>query len=192
MGLERYVPLRMQRRRFVLLDRDGTLMVEKHYLADPEGVELIPGAAAALRRLAQRGLGLAVITNQSGIGRGYFDLPRLAEIHRRLEALLEREHVRLDGIFFCPHHPDAACACRKPRTGLVERAARLLDFDPSRAFVVGDLPSDVALARAVSATAVLVRTGHGARTAAGGETAPDHVVDDLPAAAALIERLLGD
>jgi D-glycero-D-manno-heptose 1,7-bisphosphate phosphatase len=180
----------MQRRRFVLLDRDGTVMVEKHYLADPEGVELIPGAAAALRRLARRGLGLAVVTNQSGVGRGYFDLARLAEIHRRLETLLDREGVRLDGIFFCPHHPDADCACRKPRTGLVERAARLLDFDPGRAFVVGDLPSDVALARALSATSVLVRTGHGARTAAGGEAAPDHVVDDLPAAAALIERLL--
>jgi D-glycero-D-manno-heptose 1,7-bisphosphate phosphatase len=190
MGLERYVPPGMQRRRFVLLDRDGTVMVEKHYLADPEGAELIPGAAAALRRLAQRGLGLAVVTNQSGVGRGYFDLARLAEIHRRLENLLEREGVRLDGIFFCPHHPDAGCACRKPRTGLVTRAAQLLDFDPSRAFVVGDLPSDVALARAVSATSVLVRTGHGARTVAGGEAAPDHVVDDLPAAAALIERLL--
>jgi D-glycero-D-manno-heptose 1,7-bisphosphate phosphatase len=114
----------------------------------------------------------------------------LAEIHRRLEQLLEREGVRLDGIFFCPHHPDAGCPCRKPRTGLVERAARLLDFDPSRAFVVGDLPSDVALARALSATSVLVRTGHGARTEAGGQAAPDHTVADLPAAAALIERLL--
>jgi D-glycero-D-manno-heptose 1,7-bisphosphate phosphatase len=180
----------MRPRRFVLLDRDGTLMVEKHYLSDPEGVELIPGAAAALRRLAQRGLGLAVITNQSGVGRGYFDLVRLAEIHRRLEQLLAREGVRLDGIFFCPHHPDAGCACRKPRTELVERASRLLDFDPSRAFVVGDLPSDVALARALDATSVLVRTGHGARTEADGEAAPDHTVADLPAAAALIEHLL--
>jgi len=186
----RYVPLRMHRRRFVLLDRDGTVMVEKHYLADPEGVELYPGAAAALRRLSQLGLGLAVITNQSGVGRGYFDLARLAEIHRRLERELEREGVRLDGIFFCPHHPDAGCACRKPRTGLVERAARLLDFEPSRAFVVGDLPSDVALARALAATSVLVRTGHGARTEAGGEATPDHVATDLPEAAALIERLL--
>lgn len=180
----------MTRRRFVLLDRDGTIIVEKHYLADPAGVELIEGAAAGLRRLRELGLGLAVVTNQSAIGRGYVDHEGLARIHQRLEGELALEGVHLDGIFYCPHHPDEGCACRKPRTGLVERAARVLDFEPSECFVVGDLPSDVALGRALGGTTLLVRTGHGTRTEAGGETQADHVVDDLRAAAARIEQLL--
>jgi D-glycero-D-manno-heptose 1,7-bisphosphate phosphatase len=180
----------VRRRRFVLLDRDGTLIVEKHYLADPQGVELIEGAAAGLRRLRALGLGLAVVTNQSAIGRGYLDHEGLARIHRRLESELAREGVRLDGIFYCPHHPDEDCACRKPRTGLVERAARLLDFDPREAFLVGDMPSDVELGRALGSTTLLVRTGHGARTEASGEAGADHVVADLREAALRIEALL--
>jgi D-glycero-D-manno-heptose 1,7-bisphosphate phosphatase len=178
-------------RRYVILDRDGTIIVEKHYLSDPDGVELIRGAGGALRRLTDLGLGLVVLTNQSGVGRGLFDLGRLAEIHARFEALLAEEGVRLAGIYFCPHHPDEGCACRKPRPGLVERAARELGFEPRRAFVVGDMASDVGLGSAVGATTLLVRTGHGAREAAGGSARPDHVVGDLADAAALIEQLLG-
>lgn len=177
-------------RRFVVLDRDGTLIVERHYLSDPAGVELIRGAAAALRRLESLGLGLVVVTNQSGIGRGLFSHERLAEIHARLESLLAEEGVRLAGIYFCPHHPDENCACRKPRTALLERAARELGFEPRRSFVVGDLASDVDLGRAVGATTLLVRTGHGARELETGAVRPDHVVGDLPEAASLIERLL--
>jgi D-glycero-D-manno-heptose 1,7-bisphosphate phosphatase len=176
-------------RRFVVLDRDGTIIVERHYLSDPGGVELIEGAAAALRRLAGLGLGLVVVTNQSAVGRGFFGLERLDEIHARMEALLGREGVRLAGIYACPHHPDDECACRKPRTALVERAARELGFEPRRAFVVGDMASDVDLGRAVGATTLLVRTGHGAREA--GSARPDHVVADLAEAADVIERLVG-
>jgi D-glycero-D-manno-heptose 1,7-bisphosphate phosphatase len=178
-------------RRFVVLDRDGTIIVEKHYLSDPDAVELIRGAGAALRRLVGLGLGLVVVTNQSAVGRGHFDLDRLAEIHARLESILAGEGVRLAGIYACPHHPEEACACRKPRTALVERAARDLGFEPRRAFVVGDMASDVDLGRAVGATTVLVRTGHGTREAEAGSARPDHVVADLAEAAALIERLLG-
>ena len=180
----------MPRRRFALLDRDGTIIVEKHYLSDPEGVELLDGAAAGLRELRRLGLGLAVVTNQSAIGRGYFGEDRLGEIHARLEQVLRAEGVELDGIFFCPHHPEDGCACRKPRTGLAERAAAELGFEPRDAFVVGDLPSDVRLGRALGATALLVRTGHGARTEAEGEAEPHHVVDSLGEAAHLIEELL--
>jgi D-glycero-D-manno-heptose 1,7-bisphosphate phosphatase len=180
----------MADRRFVVLDRDGTIIVEKHYLSDPDAVELIDGAGAALRRLAGLGLGLVVVTNQSAVGRGLFDLERLAEIHARLESLLAREGVWLAGIYACPHHPEEDCACRKPRTALVERAARELGFEPRRAFVVGDMASDVELGCAVGATTVLVRTGHGAREAEAGGTRADHVVADLAEAATLIERLL--
>jgi D-glycero-D-manno-heptose 1,7-bisphosphate phosphatase len=178
------------RRRYVVLDRDGTLIVERRYLADPAGVELIPGAAAALRRLAGLGLGLVVVTNQSGIARGFLDLARLEEIHARVEGLLAAEGVALDGIYVCPHHPDDACPCRKPGTALLLRAARELDFEPRQSFVVGDLASDVDLGRAVGATTLLVRTGYGAEQAASGRARPDHVVEDLVEAAATIERLL--
>jgi D-glycero-D-manno-heptose 1,7-bisphosphate phosphatase len=178
-------------RRYVILDRDGTIIIEKDHLSDPDAVELIRGAGAALRRLADLGLGLVVLTNQSGIGRGLFDLVRLDAIHARLEALLAAEGVRLAGIYFCPHHPEEGCACRKPRTGLLERAARELGFEPRRAFVVGDMASDVGLGSAVGATTLLVRTGHGAREAERGSACPDYVVGDLADAAALIENLLG-
>ena len=180
----------MSRRRFVLLDRDGTVIVERHYLSDPEQIELIPGATDALRRLSARGLGLVLVTNQSGIGRGFFDEARLAEIHQRLTALLRAEGVRLDGIYVCPHHPDQACACRKPRTELALRAAAELGFDAAACFVVGDTASDVQLGRALGATTLLVRTGHGAAALANGAPGADYVVADLAAAADRIEALL--
>jgi D-glycero-D-manno-heptose 1,7-bisphosphate phosphatase len=178
------------RRRFVLLDRDGTVIVERNYLSDPDQVELIPGAAEALRRLAARGLGLVLVTNQSGIGRGYFDEARLAEIHQRLTGLLRAERIQLDGIYVCPHHPDQDCACRKPRTALALRAAEELGFDAAACFVVGDMASDVQLGRALGATTLLVRTGHGAAALASGAPGADYVVADLAAAADRIEALL--
>ncbi len=180
----------MTTRRYVVLDRDGTIIVERHYLSDPGQVELLPGVAAGLARLGRMGLGLVVITNQSGIGRGYLDEPCLETIHARMCALLAADGVRLDGIYHCPHLPEAGCACRKPRTALVERASRELRFDPRAAFVVGDKPCDIELGQAIGATTMLVRTGYGAQVAAEGRTAPDHTVDDVLEAARVIERLL--
>ena len=180
----------MNERRFVILDRDGTLIHGRPYLADPQEVELVVGAAQALGRLRDRGMGIIVVTNQSGVGRGYFDLDRLAEIHGRVEQLLQAAGVRTDGIFFCPHTPDDGCACRKPRPGLVERAAEELDFDPRWSFVVGDNVCDIELGRAVGATTLLVRTGYGAQVAAEGRVRPDHIVDDLAAACDTIEGIV--
>lgn len=172
-------------RRFVLIDRDGTINVEKHYLSDPDQLELIPGAATAIRRLRTAGFGVAVITNQSGIARGYFDQARLDEIHARLKQLLAVEGAEVDGIYICPHGPDDDCSCRKPLPGMVQQAVADHGFDPKEAFVIGDKEVDVELGRAVGAKTFLVRTGHGAKAEAAGTTA-DHVVDDLPAAVALI------
>ena len=100
--------------RFVVLDRDGTINVERHYLSHPDQVELIANAALGLAALNTLGLGLIVVTNQSGVGRGMFDVARLDAIHARLRDLLAAEGVRLDGIYYCPHLPDAGCRCRKP------------------------------------------------------------------------------
>lgn len=172
-------------KRFVLIDRDGTLNVEKHYLSDPDQLELYPGTGPALKRLQDAGFGIAVLTNQSGIARGYFDLARLEQIHDRLRALLAAEGVTLDGIYLCPHGPDDDCACRKPLPGMVLQAVAQHGFDPARAYMVGDKEVDVDLGRAVGATTFLVRTGHGAKAVAVG-TKADHVVDDLAAAAEII------
>jgi len=176
--------------RFVLLDRDGTLIVERHYLSEPHQVELISGAAKGLRKLNRMGLGLAVITNQSGIGRGFFDKARLDLIHRRLCELLQAEGVHLNGLYFCPHRPEDACSCHKPRPGLVELAAKELGFDPKTSFLIGDKPCDLELGRRVGATTFLVRTGYGARTAAEVEVPPDYVVEDVWEAARVIGHLL--
>lgn len=178
-------------RRFVLLDRDGTVNVEVDYLSDPDQLRLYPGVGAALRRLRDLGFGLVVLTNQSGIARGKFDIPTLERVHARLAELLAAEGVALDGIYYCPHAPEDGCGCRKPLPGMVERAVAELGVDPERSFMIGDKRIDVEMARAVGAAGILVRTGYGAETEARGQV-PEGVavVDDLPAAAAFIERSL--
>jgi len=176
-------------RRFVVLDRDGTIIAERHYLSDPDQVELLPGAAEGLRRMAVLRLGLIVVTNQSGVARGYFDLERVDEIHRRMRTLLAAERVILDGIYICPHGPDEDCECRKPRPGLILEAAAKFHFEPRECFVIGDKPCDIELGQAISATTILVRTGYGAEHEAAGTIKPDHTADDLRAAAELIAPL---
>lgn len=176
-----------------MLDRDGTINIEREYLSDPDQVELLPGAAGGLRHLKELGLGLVVITNQSGVGRGFFDSARLAVINERLCALLGAEGIQLDGIYSCPHRPSEGCTCRKPQPELLEKAAREHQFKPNQAFVIGDKVIDIELGRQVGATTLLVGTGYGAqvRLAAVRMAAIwDYVVDDLEGAAAIIERLL--
>ena len=173
----------MPARRYVLLDRDGTINVEKHYLADPDLLELYPGAGAAMRALQDKGFGLAVVTNQAGIARGKITPAQLDAVHARLAKLLAAEGVKLDGLYFCPHGPDDNCACRKPGPGMVEQAVAELGFDPKRAFVVGDKGIDIDLGKGVGAATILVRTGYGAETERDKLASPDFIADDLPAAA---------
>jgi len=182
--------MKMNRRRFVLLDRDGTIIVERNYLSDQRLVELIDGAAKGLSMMREMGLGLAVVTNQSGIGRGYFTLEQLHLIHERMRNLLAGEGVSIDGIFFCPHTPDDGCPCRKPQPELVVQAATALDFEPSQCFVIGDKPCDIELGQNVGAQTILVRTGYGVQIEAEQSTNPDHVVDDLTQAAIIIRKIL--
>lgn len=177
-------------KRFVLLDRDGTINVERHYLSDPGQIELLPNAAAGLAELRRLGLGLAVLTNQSGVARGLFDEARLAQIHDRLRELLRASGVELDAIVCCTHHPDEGCRCRKPLPGLVEAAAHDQGFAPEEAFVIGDKPCDIDLGRAVGATSLLVRTGYGQLHATDAAVQPNYVVDDLLHASRVIAELL--
>ncbi|HEX7118961.1 MAG TPA: HAD family hydrolase [Longimicrobiales bacterium] len=171
------------------LDRDGTLIVERGYLADPDGVELVPGAAAALRRLAAAGYRLVIVTNQSGIARGLYGTAEFHAVQRRVEERFAAEGVRFDGVYFCPHHPEVtgACACRKPAPGMYRRAGRELGLDLARSVYVGDKPSDVLPALELGGAGYLVRTGYGAGHAAS--VPPEvAVVDDLAAVAAAVIR----
>ncbi len=182
----------------VFLDRDGTLNVDNGGLRTPGDLQLLPGVGAALRALRQEGYRLAVLTNQPVIARGEASAEDVAGIHRRLEWELGKLGAYLDGIYVCPHHPDRGfpgervelkkeCACRKPATGLLERACDDLHIDPARSWMVGDQTRDIELARRAGLRSVLVRTGVG-----GGDgkfpAAPDFVAGDLAAAADIILR----
>jgi D-glycero-D-manno-heptose 1,7-bisphosphate phosphatase len=171
---------------FVFLDRDGTLIVEKNYLADPDGVELIAGAAAALRRLRDAGFGIAVVTNQSGIGRGYLTMDVLTLIHERVASLLSAEGARVDAFYVCPHLPEDECACRKPGVALIERAAREYSIDRNRSFFVGDKECDIECGENAGLRSVLVRTGYGASAEPHVARRADFTADSLPEAVDLV------
>jgi len=173
-------------RRFVILDRDGTLIVDKNYLSDPDGVELLPGAAEALRRIRDQGFGVVVVTNQSGVGRGYFGMGAVERVNRRIGEMLAEDAGIIEGFYVCPHAPEAGCACRKPKTGLIEQAAQELGFDPAQSYVIGDKAADVEMAHNAGAMGILVTTGYGAQALEAGGVRADFVAAGLAEAAAWI------
>jgi D-glycero-D-manno-heptose 1,7-bisphosphate phosphatase len=136
------------RRAFALLDRDGTLIVDHGYLSDPERIEFLPGVFDGLRALRDAGFGLVIVTNQSGIARGYFDQLTLDRIHERLTGLLAMQGICLEGIHVCPHGPNDGCHCRKPLPGLIQEAMLAHNIDLSRSVVIGDTAADMGAARA--------------------------------------------
>jgi D-glycero-D-manno-heptose 1,7-bisphosphate phosphatase len=177
----------------VFLDRDGTLNVEREgFISDPDDLELLPCVGAALRALAESGLMLIVVTNQSGIARGVVSPAAYSEVTGRLEELIA-EHAPLAGVYHCPHHPDFSgpCGCRKPEPGLLRRAATDHGIDLARSFVIGDAPRDIAAGRAAGCgRTFLVRTGKGeASIDTVREEHPETtIVDDLAAA---VREILG-
>lgn len=175
-------------KRFVLLDRDGTIIIEKNYLSTPDDIEFIPGSIEALRKLRNLGFGLLVITNQSGIGRNYFDLTTLNKIHKKMTDMLFEHGVLLDDIYFCPHTPEDNCSCRKPKAGLVEKAIKKHNFSSSMSFVIGDNKQDIELGRNIGAITILVKTGYGAKVAKERLVTPDYIVDNLYSGAVILER----
>jgi histidinol-phosphate phosphatase family protein len=192
----------------VFLDRDGTIIEEVGYLKDPSQVKLIPGAADAIARLNRRGIAVVVVTNQSGVGRGLVTESAVGQVHAELARQLEAAEgggveggadgggggARWDAIYYCPHHPDDGCECRKPGPGMFRRAAAEHGLDLGRSFVVGDKVSDVRAGKLLGCRTVLVLTGYGAdesqRARAAGIT-PDHIAADLAAAAAWVLRESG-
>lgn len=156
----------------VFLDRDGTINEDVGYLDSPSGLRLIPGAAEAIRQINENQLMAVVLTNQSGVARGYYPEEKLREIHHHLEKMLAVQGARLDGIYYCIHHPDESCQCRKPAVGMLERASKELAIDLSCSYVVGDKVSDIQLARNAGAKGILVLTGHGVNDVARMDPCP--------------------
>lgn len=180
----------------VFLDRDGTLNTELGFLSDPEGLELLPGTAGALRLLCTRGFKQIVVSNQSGVARGLISGEALSAVNARLLEILAAQGATVDGIYVCPHHPTTGqgsyrtdCGCRKPRGLLGIQAAREHGIALDRSFMVGDHLSDVAFGRYLGMRSILVLTGHGREEAerqGEGHSRPDYVARDLAEAAAWI------
>jgi histidinol-phosphate phosphatase family protein len=143
----------------VFLDRDGTIAEDVNYCRRPEDFRMFLRAAEAIAMLNQAGLAVVVVTNQSGIARGYFTEGVLAQIHQKMREELARRGARVDAIYYCPHHPDDGCGCRKPRTGLFHLAAREMGLTLAGSYVVGDREMDVLAGQALGCQTVLVNTG---------------------------------
>jgi D-glycero-D-manno-heptose 1,7-bisphosphate phosphatase len=172
--------------RAVFLDRDGTIIEDCSHIGEIERVALIPGAAAALRQLQDAGYKLFIVSNQSGIGRGFFSRESVEAIHAHLDRCFAKAGVRFDRHYICPHHPEDNCDCRKPKPKFLLEAAREHRLDLSRCFMVGDRLSDIQTGINAGTRTILVLTGAGHDTLAKQEVKADFVADDIGAAATWI------
>jgi D-glycero-D-manno-heptose 1,7-bisphosphate phosphatase len=166
------IGMKRKKRPAVFLDRDGTLIHDAEYLKDPSQIKFFPRTAEAMRLLRRRGYYLFVVTNQSGVARGYFPESSVKKVHREMQSFLKSRDAAVHGFFYCPHFPKGkvkslsrVCACRKPKTGMVRQAARKFPLDLKRSYMAGDKIDDVLLGRKAGFRAsVLVRTGYGRKS----------------------------
>jgi D-glycero-D-manno-heptose 1,7-bisphosphate phosphatase len=191
-------------RRAIFMDRDGTVCEEVGYVNHVDRLRLITGSAEAVRKVNRAGFQAVLVTNQAGVARGYMSEDLVGETHDRLRELLAGEDARLDGIYYCPHHPDVgpsryrkACDCRKPKAGMLLQAREEMGIDLEASYVIGDSIKDVETARRVGATAVLVLSGYGRGQLEHQSDAwtvrPDHVAEDLLEAVSwILEREVGE
>jgi len=152
----------------VFLDRDGTINEQMGYINHTCRFKMLPGAAEAIKKLNEAGLPVVVVSNQSGLARGYFPEELLIAVNDKMNKLLAKTGAHVDGIYYCPHHPEAkeeryrtVCNCRKPKPGLVLQASKEMGLDPKKSYIVGDRWSDIKTAANCGATSILVRTGYG-------------------------------
>ena len=178
------------RRRAVFLDKDGTLVEDVPYNVDPGLIRMTPGVAEGLARLRDEGFALFVVSNQSGVARGYFPESALGPVEQELRRLLAESGVPMDGFYYCPHHPDGVvegyampCDCRKPQPGMILRAAREHGLDLGRSWFVGDILDDVEAGRAAGCRTVLIDNGNETEWVLTPARRPDFVVTDLREAA---------
>jgi D-glycero-D-manno-heptose 1,7-bisphosphate phosphatase len=170
----------------VILDRDGTLVIDRGYMSDPAELEFAPGAAEALQWWHRRGHRLLVISNQSGVGRGFFSRERVEQMNARLHVMVAASGGRLERIYYCPHRPDAECNCRKPALGLLRQAQSELGFDPHLSVVIGDRESDIEFGRRAGAKTILIANDSPARPL---RIQPDRVAPNLLDAARAMTSL---
>ena len=152
----------------VFIDRDGTINAQMGYINHMSRFVLLPGSAEAIRLLNDHGYLVIIVSNQSGVARGYFPMELVNEVHAHMKALFARDNARVDGIFFCPHYPKGklpeysrVCECRKPKTGLIKMACGDFDIDMANSYVIGDRCTDIELARNAGLKGILVKTGYG-------------------------------
>lgn len=182
----------------VFLDRDGVLIVEADYLADAHQVELIPGAAAAVRRLNDAGFAVVVVTNQSGVARGYFPEAQVGIVHTHIADLLDaKAAARIDHFDYSPFHPDATLDqyrqdsdCRKPKPGMLLRSAAKLGLDLTRSWLVGDRRTDLVAGAAAGCRTILVRTGYGAKCDVTAPDGPLNLVAVVPTVVEAVDYIL--
>jgi D-glycero-D-manno-heptose 1,7-bisphosphate phosphatase len=172
--------------KLIILDRDGVINHDSDaYIKNPDEWRPLPGSLEAIARLSRSGYRIVVATNQSGIARGLFDLAMLASIHAKMHQAVSGAGGRIDAIFFCPHGPEAGCACRKPRPGLFLEVLQRFKAAPAEVHAIGDQLRDLQAAHAAGCRPVLVLTGKGRATMANGGLPPDTAVRvDLAAVAA--------
>jgi D,D-heptose 1,7-bisphosphate phosphatase len=181
------------KRTAVFLDRDGTINYDPGYLGDPEKFEFLPGVTEALKRLQHSGFFIFVVSNQSGIARGFFGEEDLKKIHDNMVLALLSRGVKLNGIYYCPHHPDDRCSCRKPSPKMVLDAAESYRIDLESSYFIGDRATDIETGRNAGCRTILVLTGEGKETLsqlAPGQQ-PDFVASDLGAATQWILEVEG-
>jgi D-glycero-D-manno-heptose 1,7-bisphosphate phosphatase len=152
----------------VFLDRDGVVIEDTHYVRTIDQVHLVPGSAEAIAELNRAGWPVVIVTNQAGIARGLFSIETMKKIHEHVAELLHGHGARIDGFYFCPHHPEGEvpeyrreCVCRKPKSGMLLQAAQELNLDLARSWLIGDRVTDLEAGSTVGCRTVLVRTGHG-------------------------------
>lgn len=171
----------------VFIDRDGTINEEAGYINHIDRFKLLPNTAAAIHLLNLNNIKAVVVTNQAGVARGYFQECLIKDVHNRLIETLKKDSAYIDGIYYCPHHPEAGsdkyrkrCRCRKPNTGMLEMAADDISIDISRSYVVGDKISDVQMAHTAGAKGIMVLTGYGkGELELHGSVKPDYIGNDL-------------
>jgi len=183
----------------VFLDRDGVILEESGHPGDPDRAVMVPGAAEAVRRLHEAGLLVIVVTNQSGVARGEYPESAVDAVHRRIDELLAAEGARVDAFYYCPHHPTegkapyrVACDCRKPRPGMLLRAADDWGIDLSASFLIGDKLSDLEAGASVGCRTILVETGHGKGQAQELDGTPLKLLATCPSLREAVEEVLVD
>lgn len=186
-------------RRAVFLDRDGTINIEKNYLHKIEDFEFISGAPEAIKKLKDAGFLVIVVSNQSGIARGYFDEQAVMMLHQHIQTLLKSYGTVIDAFYFCPHHPEEGlgdykvdCDCRKGNPGMLLQAAKEYDIDLQNSFMVGDKLADIEVGERVGCKSLLVLTGYGSITALKPEAEVVEKCMDLGSAARLIVENMKD